>query len=231
MAKGQTFRPFHHLKQLLREHDVEVEALPAVRIPSRERQPGTPQHEEGLFRKAMEGVRPLSRPKTTAPRPIRRPAARAGLTEDEIALRDLQRLVDSGHGFRVADTPEYIEGKCACVPDDLTRRLHAGAFSVQAHVDLHGLGVTQAQAVVDNLLRQAVREGLRTVLIIHGRGLSSPGKPVLKSHLRQWLRRGAWRKWVLAYTSARVCDGGAGATYVLLRHQAESNRRRKNGAS
>jgi DNA-nicking Smr family endonuclease len=62
-----------------------------------------------------------------------------------------------------------------------------------------------------------VRQGLRTVLIIHGRGLSSPGEPVLKPLLEERLNRDGWRKWVLAYTSARACDGGAGATYVLLR--------------
>ena len=227
MTKRKPFKPFRHLEQLLREHDVAVEELPAVRITPRKRQPDSPQHEEHLFRTAMEGVQPLPRSKTAAPRPLRRPAARAWLNEDEIALRQLQELVDSGHGFRVADTPEYIEGKNACVPDDLTRRLHAGAFSVQAHIDLHGLRVSEAREAVDDLLRGAVREGLRTVLVIHGRGLSSPGEPVLKSHLRQWLHRGTWRKWVLAFTSARICDGGAGATYVLLRHKPRSKRPRK----
>jgi len=26
----------------------------------------------------------------------------------------------------------------------------------------------------------------------------------------EWLTHGAWRKWVVAYASARSCDGGAG---------------------
>ena len=90
--------------------------------------------------------------------------------------------------------------------------------SVQDHLDLHGLTAAEARDAVDRFLTNAVRQGLRTVLIIHGRGLSSPGEPVLKSRLMQWLNRGVWRKWVMAYTSARRCDGGAGATYVLLRN-------------
>ena len=89
---------------------------------------------------------------------------------------------------------------------------------MQDHLDLHGLTAAEARDAVDRFLTNAVRQGLRTVLIIHGRGLSSPGEPVLKSRLMQWLNRGVWRKWVMAYTSARRCDGGAGATYVLLRN-------------
>jgi DNA-nicking Smr family endonuclease len=63
----------------------------------------------------------------------------------------------------------------------------------------------------------SVNQGKRTVLVIHGRGLSSPAEPVLKTHVYKWLTRGRWRRWVAAFASARSCDGGTGATYVLLR--------------
>jgi DNA-nicking Smr family endonuclease len=36
------------------------------------------------------------------------------------------------------------------------------------------------------------------------------------------------RKWVIAFSSARSCDGGAGATYVLLRQRPLTMRFRKN---
>jgi DNA-nicking Smr family endonuclease len=139
------------------------------------------------------------------------------LNEDERVLSQLQTLIDSGQGYRIADTPEYIEGCGYRVPDEITRRLHRGDFAIQGHIDLHGMSALEAGKAVDGFLRQAVRQGLRTVLIIHGRGLSSPGEPVLKPLLEERLNRDGWRKWVLAYTSARACDGGAGATYVLLR--------------
>jgi len=69
--------------------------------------------------------------------------------------------------------------------------------------------------------------GKRAVLIVHGRGLSSPGEPVLKNKVREWLTRTAWRKWVIAFTSAQSYDGGTGATYVLLRHRPISNKSAK----
>jgi DNA-nicking Smr family endonuclease len=70
-------------------------------------------------------------------------------------------------------------------------------------------------------------KGKRALLIIHGRGLSSPVKPILKSKVYLWLTTSPWHKWVIAFTSARACDGGAGATYVLLRQKPLSKRLRK----
>jgi len=69
--------------------------------------------------------------------------------------------------------------------------------------------------------------GKTGVLIVHGRGLSSPFEPVLKRKVVEWLTHGPWRKWVAAYASARICDGGAGATYVLLSPRPVSKRRKK----
>jgi DNA-nicking Smr family endonuclease len=137
-------------------------------------------------------------------------------------------LIRTGDGFVVAETPEYQEGTGPRVPPLATRHLHGGRFSIQAHIDLHGLSVPEAERNLDEFLREAVRNDLRAVLVIHGRGLSSPRQPILKKKVREWLIRGAWRKWVMAYSSARLCDGGAGATYVLLRHRPLTRQYRKN---
>jgi DNA-nicking Smr family endonuclease len=129
-----------------------------------------------------------------------------------------------GTGFIVSDTPEYIEGTGYNVPLSIAKRLHRGDFSIQAHIDLHGLRVDDAQESFEEFLNWAVTTGRRGVLIVHGRGLSSPSEPVLKNKVKEWLTRGPWRKWVVAYCSARKCDGGAGATYVLLRQRPVSKR-------
>ena len=129
-----------------------------------------------------------------------------------------------GIGFNIFDTPEYIEGTGYNVHPEIARRLHRGDFSIQAHVDLHGLTADDAKEVFEKFAKWAVMTGKRGVLIIHGRGLSSPSEPVLKKKVVEWLTRGLWRKWVIAYASARSCDGGAGATYVLLRQRPVSKR-------
>jgi DNA-nicking Smr family endonuclease len=60
-----------------------------------------------------------------------------------------------------------------------------------------------------------MREGLRCVRIVHGKGLRSPNQePVLKKKIAGWL---AQRDEVLAYCQAPQADGGSGAVLVLLR--------------
>ena len=129
----------------------------------------------------------------------------------------------------VSDTPEYIEGSGYCVNPAIIKRLHRGDFSIQDYIDLHGLNVEDAKGVFEKFLKEAIKTDKRAVLIVHGRGLSSPSEPVLKSKVMAWLTCSRWRKWIIAFSSARLCDGGAGATYVLLRQRplTKSQRKRK----
>jgi DNA-nicking Smr family endonuclease len=190
----------------------------------------SPELEEELFKKAMEGVTPVSEGKyierifqCELPESMRD-------KEDAEILEKLTDLVKYGKGFNVADTPEYIEGTGYNVHLSLARRLHKGDYSIQAFVDLHGLIVEDAKEVFEKFLKWAVTTGKTGVLIVHGRGLSSPFEPVLKKKVVEWLTRGHWRKWVAAYSSARICDGGAGATYVLLRPRPVSKRMKRRRA-
>ena len=150
---------------------------------------------------------------------------------DTMALEALEKLVRHGKGFIVAQTPEYIEGKADRVYPRVLERLHRGDFSIQAHIDLHGLTVESANEAFEKFLKASISTGKQTVLVVHGRGLSSPVKPILKTKVQEWLSRGPWRKWVIAFSSARPCDGGAGATYVLLRRRPLTKRFLKRNAA
>jgi DNA-nicking Smr family endonuclease len=183
-----------------------------------------PELEEKLFKKAMEGVTPIPRSNYVGKGfRILLPEGSKN-KEDRETLLKLRDLVRYGRGFNVSDTPEYVEGTGYHVHPAMARRLHRGDFSIQAHLDLHGLWADDAREVFENFLKWAVTNGKTGVLIIHGRGLSSPSDPILKNKVVDWLTRGPWRKWVVAYSSARCCDGGAGATYVLLRKRPLSKR-------
>ncbi len=114
-------------------------------------------------------------------------------------------------------TSEYMEGKKECVSHETLRRLRDGKFSVKATLNLRRLTAEEALLALEEFFKKAIELGYSCVLVIHGRGLSSPnGEPVLKPLFRNWLERGPYRRHVLAYASARPCDGGPGATYVLL---------------
>ena len=215
-----TYHSFEEMKELLRNGLI---SLPENHPVHKEIQKET-KAEEQLFQEAMEGVKPISRENCTE-RVFRMDLPEGSQNrEDAETLSRLRDLVRSGIGFDIFDTPEYIEGTGYNIHPEIARRLHRGDFSIQAHVDLHGLVAQDARVVFEGFLRSAVMTGKRGVLIIHGRGLSSPAEPVLKKKVVEWLTHGAWRKWVVAYASARSCDGGAGATYVLLRQRPVSKR-------
>jgi len=171
-----------------------------------------------LFRAAVGDARPVDRRgkrRVTAPP---RAAPRIDDDEDAEVLAVLSDLVAGEGHFDVADTHEYVEGLAPGVDRRLLARLKRGDFSVQAHLDLHGLLQEPARLAVRRFFADARARGLRCVLVIHGRGRNSPGKePVLKRALVRWLSRGRLGKQVLAFTTARPHDGGGGAVYVLLR--------------
>lgn len=178
-----------------------------------------------MFARAMEGVEPID---WNCPAGVALCPPPSGRPEEESAeVARLRDLVDRGEGFVVSDTPEYMEGVGCLAPPQITARLHRGDFAVQGHVDLHGLTVDTAREVFDDFLRESILAGKRTVLVIHGRGLSSPADPVLKTKVAEWLCSNRWRKWVVAFTSARMCDGGSGASYILLRRRPLSRRTRR----
>jgi DNA-nicking Smr family endonuclease len=216
-------RPFAGLGNLLRRKSIrKAPAAPAP--PPATRPPAPPASDEELFAAATAGVVRMDAgtPDAEGPAP-RRPGANP--LPDENDPGPLRRLVAEGSGFVVCDTPEYMEGVGYRAPPGIAERLHRGDFSVQAHLDLHGLTVAAAEAEFDGFMQASIRTGKSAVLIIHGRGLSSPGEPVLKTKVSQWLGSGRWCKWVVAFTSARMCDGGAGACYVLLRRRPLKRRR------
>jgi DNA-nicking Smr family endonuclease len=221
-----TFKSFQDLKALLEDRSLPFRECPRADPIVRE-ETQNPEREEELFKKAMEGVRPIARENYIERLfQIEFPESSRD-KEDAETLEKLADLVKYGRGFNVADTPEYIEGTNYHVHPSVAKRLHRGEYSIQAFVDLHGLLAEDAKEVFEKFLKWAVTTGKTGVLIVHGRGLSSPSEPVLKKKVVEWLTRGPWRKWVAAYASARICDGGAGATYVLLNPRPVSKRLKK----
>lgn len=175
--------------------------------------------EDALFRAWVGDVKPVAAPRTTR-RPPSRGVAEPRLDEDDDAevLAVLSDLVAGEGTFDIADTDEYVEGLAPGVDRRLLRRLSRGEFSMQAHLDLHGMVREEARLAVQRFVSESRIKGLRSVLIVHGRGRNSPDKePVLKQAVVRWLSRGGLGKQVLAFATARRHDGGGGALYVLLR--------------
>ncbi|MGZ6174591.1 MAG: Smr/MutS family protein [Candidatus Binataceae bacterium] len=172
-----------------------------------------------MFRQAVDGVRRLGdqRPVRVVPRPE---VTLEVVSEDAEVLAQLSDLVSGAGTFELNETEEYTEGTRLGLDPRLVTRLRRGEFAVQAHFDMHGMIQGAAKEALKEFIIASVRKGLRTVLVVHGRGLRSPGgHSVLKHASAGWLSHGAIGGHVLAFTSARPADGGAGATYVLLKRE------------
>jgi DNA-nicking Smr family endonuclease len=172
--------------------------------------------DDEIFTEAMADVReiyefrqiPYKSPPKIKPRPIQ---ANDG---GEI----LKEIVERKRKIRLSDTGEYIEWKTPHIRKDIAERLHRGDFAVQDYIDLHGMTLSEAEESLKRFFREAMNKGLFCVKVIHGRGLKSPKGPVLKKALINWLQ-GSFRKWVMAYATAKDCDGGLGATYIILKYK------------
>jgi DNA-nicking Smr family endonuclease len=172
--------------------------------------------DEDLFLEEVAGVRPLDRRERV---PVRAPAAaRSPQDPDEEVRRALDDLVSGAGALDVSDTDEYVEGAARDADRLLVKKLRRGDLAVEGHLDLHGRSVDEAREATVKFLLASRRAGKRVVLVVHGRGRHSEGGvPVLKQKLVQWLGRSGLSRHVLAFSSARGSDGGAGAVYVLLR--------------
>ena len=193
----------------------QLRALPKPAPP----RPAPRAEEPDLFAHAMEGVVPLPRERAArVDGPAPAGAARPPVSEEAEALAALSDLARGAARFDISDTREYVEGAIVGLDPRVLRRLRRGDFAWQDHLDLHGMTSATARVAVDRFLAESVALGHRCVLIVHGRGRNSKDQtPVLKERLKSWLARGRAARIVLGFTTARPCDGGAGALYVLLR--------------
>jgi DNA-nicking Smr family endonuclease len=172
--------------------------------------PGRDDDDRSAFSEAMKGVRPLAG-RTKAQPPPGNPAASPSAPPEAPVE------------FEISHSGERVEGRAAGIDAKHLRKLRRGAVSVDVRVDLHGLRGQQARAAVRAALLGAVEAGQRCALVIHGRGRSSEAEPVLKQALPGWLAEPPLGARVMAFASAIPADGGAGATYVLLRRRAVRN--------
>ena len=106
-----THKPFEVIKGRLKGKKL-PQAVDRVSVPARKSVAETheQQDEEKLFREALKGVKPLEKEGGNRDVPEVHPVAACGASDDDQGMEQLARLVKSGTGFVVADTPEYMEG-------------------------------------------------------------------------------------------------------------------------
>ena len=174
--------------------------------------------DKALWRKVLQGVKPLARrspPAATAaaPKPAAAERAKPGPRPPAVAARPTvarqSGMRNLGHGERI----------------DLDRRsaerLSRGQLPIEGRLDLHGLTQAAAADRLAKFLGRAQGEGKRCVLVITGKGGSGERPGVLREQVPRWLNQHPNRALVLAFDYARPQHGGQGALYVLLKRRRD----------
>ncbi|HME45202.1 MAG TPA: Smr/MutS family protein [Syntrophorhabdales bacterium] len=149
---------------------------------------------------------------------------RKAIADEHDGERRLTEALNEEYRLNVTNLPEYMEGCVEGTNPVTMEKLRRGEYSVQKVLDLHGLGAEEAYEMFQGFIKDAVRSNVRCVKIIHGRGLKSRHEPVLKGRLKEWILRAMHRRWVIAFASSNMRDGGPGATNILLRQQPKKEK-------
>jgi DNA-nicking Smr family endonuclease len=178
------------------------------RIPSRDGEDDST--DAAAFRAAMRDVKPLAtQPRAPATRRTRVRAPQRGVAEN---LDEIMPLIATAAEEDAAASLSFQRGG---VRDQVMRRLRRGLIPSEDELDLHGLNQTEARDRLADFIARSRNAGSRCVRVVHGKGYRSGARgPILKTAVNLWLRR---HFDVMAFTSAKVIDGGTGAVYVLLR--------------
>ncbi|HEY0666271.1 MAG TPA: Smr/MutS family protein [Gallionella sp.] len=158
-----------------------------------------------LFRSAVGKVSPIAQPDRITPLPPRKPPFRQQPGSATIP--------DTLTDFVTGEPPdEYLSNGLSRMT---LRKLRKGSWPVRDHLDLHGMDGDAARKLLQAFLHEAIQRNYRCVLVIHGKGLNSPGgEAVLRKLTRHWL---AQHPRVLAFCNAASNEGGSGAAVVLLK--------------
>ncbi len=114
------------------------------------------------------------------------------------------------------------------------QRMARGNVDIEARLDLHGMGVEQARMRLRAFLAECRMQGMRTVLVITGKGASPFSRhtlhgydhwhaPERQGRLRrlvpEWLHEPDFAHNVAGFQPAHPMHGGGGAFYVRLRRK------------
>jgi len=169
--------------------------------------------EQDLFARAIGATQPLRKAAAVplAPEPPPPIPVQQQLDDRRVLKESLSDEFDVG---TLLDADDEMSFRRPGIGVEVTRKLRAGEWSIQRQLDLHGLRTDEAREALGAFIREAWKQGLRCVRVVHGKGLGSPGRqPVLKAKVQRWLIQ---KNETLAFVQAKPAEGGAGALLVLL---------------
>lgn len=170
--------------------------------------------DKSLFLDAMEDVTPLKNCASSQwikPVKDKKPPEIDAVQLDNFLTTDYLEIIP-------LDTP--LEFKREGLQNGVLDKLRLGKYSQQASLNLLRQPVEQCRQQLFAWIQQAKQDGLRNLLIVHGKGREDRSHAnVVRSYLARWLVEFAE---VQAFCSAMPHHGGSGACYVALKKSPQA---------
>jgi DNA-nicking Smr family endonuclease len=183
----------------------------------------TPEDAE-LWSRTAQSLDPLRRakPRVTAGKAEPSPASQGQPAVPQRAAR--KASPETSNKPRPASVPPPL----ADFDQRKRRKIASGRSEIEARIDLHGLRQSEAHHRLRAFVLDAHARGLRSILVITGKGGSRTQREdfsddrrsergVIRRNVPVWLEEPELRAVVVSFTRAHVRHGGDGALYVHLR--------------
>ena len=170
--------------------------------------------DKSLFLGAMEDVQPLKRGNDVHWHPERNPRP-----TQRLVVLQLDNFLTTGY-LDILPLTTPLEFKREGLQNGVLDKLRLGKYDPQASLNLLRRPVEQCRQMLFAFVVQAQKEGLRNLLIVHGKGRDDNAHAnIVRSYLARWLVE---LPEVQAFCVASAPHGGSGACYVALRKSAEA---------
>jgi DNA-nicking Smr family endonuclease len=106
------------------------------------------------------------------------------------------------------------------------KKIDTGRVVPERMIDLHGCNLAGAHHRLDRGLDEAIRDGVRIILLITGRApragtsrIDLPLRGIIRESVGDWLAASRHASAIAAIRGAHPRHGGAGALYIVLRRK------------
>ena len=132
--------------------------------------------------------------------------------DNQLFLAAMQEI---GTTFSSTFTERVSEDAERRSPTSRMRQLKRGTLRISQELDLHGFLREEALTRLEQFIAAAFSRGQQAVLVITGKGINSPGGPVLQGAVAEWLRKKG-KGFIAEFSPAPRSLGGSGAFVVFL---------------
>ena len=140
-------------------------------------------------------------------------------TPARIDMLQLDNFLSTGF-LDIVPLSEPLEFRREGLQHGVTDKLRSGKYPQLASLNLIRQPVETCRQMLFSFILQAQQDGLRNVLVIHGKGRDDNSHAnIVRSYVARWLTE---FDDVQAYCTALPHHGGSGACYVALRKTAQA---------